>query len=57
MLHTRHCVFIGNWYTFTVICHVFNNTITDVVGTLRRDHKRLPDSVVKKNLKQGEKII
>ena len=57
LLNKGHCVYIDNWYTSIEICNVLNSNTTDVVGTLRRDRKGLPGDVVKKKLKQGERIV
>ena len=56
LLHKGGCVFIDNWYTSIEFCNVLNNNTTDVIGALRRDHKGLPDTFVKKKLKQGETV-
>ena len=53
-LHKGHYVYIDNRYTSIEVCNVLNNTTTDVVGTLRRDCKGLPDAVVKKKLKHRQ---
>ena len=55
LLHKGRCVFIDNWYTSIEFCTVLNNNTT-VIGALRRDHKGLPDTLVKKKLKQGETV-
>ena len=57
LLHKGHCAYIGNWYTSIKVCNVLNNNTTDVIGTLRRDRKDIPDAFVKKGLKQSETIV
>ena len=57
LLQKGHCVYIDNWYTSIEICNVLNSNTTDVIGTLRRDRKGIPDTFVKKKLKQGETVV
>ena len=57
LLQKGHCVYIDNWYTSIEICNVLNGNTTDVIGTLRRDRKGIPDTFVKKKLKQGETVV
>ena len=51
LLHKTHCAFIDNRYTSVEIWNIVKSSTNDVVGTLRQDCKRLPDSFAKKKLK------
>ena len=47
ILDIGHCICIDNRYTSVEICDVLNKRSTDIIGTLRRNRKGLPDVVTK----------
>lgn len=56
LLDSGRTLFIDNWYTSVDLAESLQNRSTHVVGTLRKNRKKLPKSVVQAKLKKGEII-
>ena len=46
-----YCIYAYNWYTSVELCKVFKENGCDITGTLRKNCKDLPISVIKAKMK------
>ncbi|XP_046969102.1 piggyBac transposable element-derived protein 4-like [Vanessa cardui] len=56
LLNKGHTLYTDNWYTSIDLARKLLDNETHLVGTLRKNRKHLPKSVVQKKLKKGEYI-
>ena len=49
-----YCIYADNWYTSVEICKVLKENGCDIIGTLRKNCKDLPISVIKAKMKTGQ---
>ena len=56
LLDKGYHLFIDNWYTSFEIAHTLPHHETDIIGTLRKDHKNLPH-IIKTRLNVAEHVI
>ena len=52
-----YCIYVDNWYTSVEHCKVLKENGFDIIGTLRKDLKGLPVSVVKAKMKTGQQKV
>ena len=53
----RYCIYVDNWYTSVELCKVLKENGCDIIGTLRKDCKDLPNSVIKAKMKTRQQKV
>ena len=57
LFNEGYCIYVDNWYTSVELCKVLKENGCDIIGTLRKDRKGLPISVVKAKMKTGKQKV
>ena len=57
LFNKGYCIYVDNWYTSVELCKVLKENGCDIIGTLRKDRKGLPISVVKAKMKTGQRKV
>ena len=53
----KYCIDVDNWFTLVELCKVLKENGCDIIGTLQKDRKGLPISVVKAKMKTGQRNV
>ena len=57
LFNEGYCIYVDNWYTSAELCEVLKENGCDIIGTLRKDRKGLPISVVKAKMRTGQRKV